>query len=837
MRKRQKQAIEDMIQTLFEAHDEIKRSVESSKAEQAMDLLGQCQEAAIQVGTGIEESEGEDIPTIGLLEKYCEQLYHFHQELSAAQQSQRQTTAANKVYKNLRKQLIQIETSIKHDIPVTLEAVFMPYKAAMWDSLEGVWQAAAEDESCDAYVVPIPYYDRNPDQSLGEIHYEGDLFPQYVPVTHYEEYNLKQRQPDLIFIHNPYDDRNLVTSVHPDFYSSRLKEYTDCLVYIPYFVLREIAPDDSRAVDLTKHYCTTPGVINADKVIVQSKAMEQIYVNVLAEQAGEQTRAYWEQKILGLGSPKLDKVRSIAKSELEIPEEWMERIQKPDGSWKKILLYNTSIGPLLQQREQMPDKMQEIFHIFQKKQDDIAFIWRPHPLIPATIESMLPALWQKYQGLMEAYQREGWGIYDNTPDVDRAVVLSDAYYGDWSSVIELYEQTEKPVMIQDVHAKTETGSRESTVTFNACRLWKGYLYFFSNTDSMFARLDLNTGEAEFLEPSMKHTYIGARVIGMTYSKDQYLYALETGGDHLMVMDLEKLEFQYIRVDCYQGSTDNYALITGHNDYIYIFPRSRNSIIRITADTLEKTELPIDADMGPADHSRDTFQYACQFKDKVLLISPSNHILVEFDMDSEHIERTDLPEQMADCIYMTWFDSKLWALTKEGTIKRFSEGLELEHYIKPKQGFELQEPHIGRIQVTHKNIVLLPNTGEDIFVVDLETEEISPYEDYPKDFQYMRSKNWAKYPDTCEDTESYYCSMKAANYLLKIGKQDGKLVWIKPNFPPEQERLKYYEKNHASIFDEANFSLQVLMDQTAQADAAYKTDHKQSKEIWETVKLE
>lgn len=113
-------------------------------------------------------------------------------------------------------------------MPVRYEAVFLPYKASMWDSLESVWLAAREDKDWDCHVIPIPYYDRNQDNSFGSIHYEGNLYPEYVPVTSFNEYNLEARHPDVIFIHNPYDECNHVTSVHPAFYSSRIKNYTDC---------------------------------------------------------------------------------------------------------------------------------------------------------------------------------------------------------------------------------------------------------------------------------------------------------------------------------------------------------------------------------------------------------------------------------------------------------------------------------------------------------------------------------------------------------------------------------------------------------------------------------
>ena len=62
---------------------------------------------------------------------------------------------------------------------------------------------------------------------------------------------------------------------------------------------------------------------------------------------------------------------------------------------------------------------------------------------------MRPQLWIEYEKLVKWYKEEGWGIYDDTSDVERAVVLSDAYYGDMSSLVPVYQQTGKTVMIQN----------------------------------------------------------------------------------------------------------------------------------------------------------------------------------------------------------------------------------------------------------------------------------------------------------------------------------------------------------------------------------------------------
>ena len=111
--------------------------------------------------------------------------------------------------------------------------------------------------------------------------------------------------------------------MHSRFFSNNLKKYTNELVYIPYFILDEIEPDDQERINNMKHFVWTPGVINADKVIVQSENMKQIYVNEFLKAAkanGLQgyhiDRKRLEAKFLGIGSPKIDKVLNTRKEDV-----------------------------------------------------------------------------------------------------------------------------------------------------------------------------------------------------------------------------------------------------------------------------------------------------------------------------------------------------------------------------------------------------------------------------------------------------------------------------------------------------------------------------------------
>jgi len=327
-----------------------------------------------------------------------------------------------------------------------IEVVFLPYKAAMWDSLESVWSAAVEDPQCDAYVIPIPYFDRSPDGALGQMHYEGSEYPDYVPVVDWRSYDIENQRPDIIYVHNPYDEYNPATSVHPDFYSKRLKEFTDMLVYIPYFV--------SVGDDVDKDFCVLPGTLYADRVVVQSEAVRQAYIREFKEAekifdcVGQFGNA--EEKFLTLGSPKFDKARTIRPEDCQIPDEWRRMIDKPDGTRKKVILYNTTFGSILKGDEKYLHKIRCVLEYFRGRYD-VVLLWRPHPLSAAAYKSMRPQFLQEYENIVSEYKQQRFGIYDDTPDVHRAIAMADAYYGDWSSLVALFEQTGKPVMIQDIN--------------------------------------------------------------------------------------------------------------------------------------------------------------------------------------------------------------------------------------------------------------------------------------------------------------------------------------------------------------------------------------------------
>lgn len=394
----------------------------NNNAQNELILLQDMQAAAIEIGEIVEKNQGEGQEVIRMLEDYCELLWKI---------SQSPMYEKIELCKALHKKLEAVSKQI-NNISVEFEIVFLPFKASMWDSLESVWLAAKEDSSCSVYVIPIPYFDKENDGSLGEMHYEGNRFPEYVPVTAWDQYDFENRHPDIIYIHNPYDQNNYITSVHPFFYSDSLREYTDKLVYIPYFVCSESTRADK---------CLLSGIYNADVVIVQSDKIKNEYIKFYREAAGEEVPV---NKYLALGAPKFDKVIRSSGVQNELTIQWKQRA----GS-RRIILYNTSLTTFLQHGEKAVEKLEAVFQYFTKR-DDVLLLWRPHPLCKESIKSMRPGLYEAYVKIEKEYLEKNIGIFDESEDIYSAISVADGYYGDSSSVLSLFGVTGKPICMQDV---------------------------------------------------------------------------------------------------------------------------------------------------------------------------------------------------------------------------------------------------------------------------------------------------------------------------------------------------------------------------------------------------
>lgn len=664
MRKEQKQQAEELLRQMEEAQEQIKKFIEHGRTLSAAELLEECQNGGITIGTLIEKTEGGGHPAVLLLEEYCELTYQIHEKLINGSDKE---INSNKIYKLLKQKLIRVENSLKNDIHVRIEAVFLPYKASMWDSLESVWKAADADEYCDAYVIPIPYFDKNPDGSFGMMHDESSQYPEYVPVTKYDTFDFGEHRPDLIFIHNPYDNANFVTSVHPFFYSENLKKFTDCLVYIPYY---------STTGGMAEGQSLCPAYWNVDYIIIQSGKFRKFFDSRIPD-----------GKFLALGSPKFDSVIHKCQNPPEPPCGWEEKM-----AGRKVYFYNTSIGGMLANTDAFLKKMRYVFDTF-KGRDDVCLLWRPHPLMDSSFDSMRRQYKAQYEALKREYAAHDIGILDETPDIENAIALSDAYIGDSAtSVTSLFGAAGKPLFIlnNNINTLPEKDDWRGEWLIPQFDIWGNDKYMITNNNQLWISGDRDYHYSFLMD-------LGDGYSGGGY----YLNAVEIGNKicvlprnarHLLIIENKEtrkigLREDFIRAGAFCGYYYN-------ERYIFLLPFRYPYIVRFD---VEKEQVSYLAGISQFNVRNVNGEWlsggVAPFGNSLVFASPSDSQFVFVDMDT-------LQVRMLAC--NTKYNTGTFVVMPE-----------------------------------HDNLWLLPMRGTTVTCWNPKTGDVDEYNGVPRDFRSIR----------------------------------------------------------------------------------------------------
>lgn len=429
MRKKKKEQIISLLQCYREAHSAIRKGIEEGRGEEAISLLVLCQEGMEKIERDTEQEPCGKTEREALFSSYQEALYSCY--LSLIKTEEENAEPGTSCLDRAEAYFSKIEEEIA-SIPVKTLHLFLPYKASMWDSMESVYFAALQDSSCEALVMPITYYEKE-DGKFGKRINERAEFPSEIETID-EGFSLEEAQPDVIYIHNPYDDKNILTSVDPRYYSFHLKDYTENLVYIPYYTTMGKAGFGSLFM---------PAYRYVHHIVVQSEEHKQR----LPKEVQEKARI--------LGSPKLDRTLAYSQNPPKIPEDW-KRIARG----RKIYYYNTVIEEMLGNPESFLQKMEEVFSLF-KENPKYCLLWRPHPLLESSFFSVDTAYRKRFLELKLRYLTEEIGIYDSSAEPERAVALSSVYLGDeTSSMAALFLAGGKPLFILDSTVSEERRQEE-----------------------------------------------------------------------------------------------------------------------------------------------------------------------------------------------------------------------------------------------------------------------------------------------------------------------------------------------------------------------------------------
>ena len=598
--------------------------------------------------------------------------------------------------------------------------VFLPYKASMWDSLESVWRAADADPGCEAIVVPIPYFERNPDQSLGQRHYEGDRLPPYVPIVDNETFDLAQEMPDIVYTYYPYDDGNMATSIDPRYYSFELRKYASVVMYVPYYAT-------SGGMLEGQGWCKA--YENYDCIVIQAEFLRRFFAPVIPD---------W--KIKALGSPKFDKVINCCQSPPPVPEAWSDRMHG-----RKVYFYNTSLSGLLENTPRFLKKMRYVFDTF-KRHPEVCLLWRPHPLVEDTMRSMRPWLYQEFLELKAQYIEEGWGIYDDTPDIEQTIALCDVYIGDaGTSVTSLFGVAGKQEFLLKNWLNEPPRAGD----------WRGEIFNFANL-SCEDWLVTENGNFYHAENHDHHyRYFGH--FSRWHSTYYHSQVLEIGGkayacpaNGLDILELkEGGTARQIPLNPFEGQPGAFAAAWSAADrYLFLVPFRYPAIVRYDTQTDETVYLDKVRSAGQEMDIREFFTAnqngvwhvggSNVWQGKLIMTTPLGNTVMLLDAETLAMSFVNLP-LAGGCSAVSVHDDELWFLPWYGghVVCWEPDSGKVSEYDGLPEGFQAvdanygaatgQTPFSSAAFPDPRHAILAPNRGNMFVSIDRESGKMSKWE--------------------------------------------------------------------------------------------------------------
>ena len=340
---------------------------------------------------------------------------------------------------NFDRSVIQERDISLWDVPHKRRVLFLAAGPMWWKSLEALYEKEKAAPDTEIRVVTLPMLFKDcygeivaSDVELALAAREGE-YPADLELTPWYEFAVEEYLPDRVYFQDIYDGENPVLTVPSMFYAKNVRQHTKELILVPPLCADDFTAEDRNDVYGMKHYVTAPGVVYADKVLIQTECIRNRYLEVLSAWAGEETKNYWEEK-------------------MRLRTEWVQqafgkKIKKMPE--KKNILFVIGANELAEYGEQAAAYLRGKLDILKENTEvlDVTFCLYPPDLADweESLREQVEPFIQEIEAALE------WGglcdLRENDPD--EIVEACDAYYGSPSPLVVEFVRAKKPVMIAD----------------------------------------------------------------------------------------------------------------------------------------------------------------------------------------------------------------------------------------------------------------------------------------------------------------------------------------------------------------------------------------------------
>ena len=429
------------LELIKEAHAYILTVLRSEEqgqgTDEVLELLNHCQTLVINVGSTAEIRLSNSMEIVHGLEKYCEMVFMLYNQLCSGDIPDAED-GIERGFSDCEHILSYISNN-KNELR---EVLFVCDRACHWEALHTIWEEKTADPGTHVTVVAMPYKYKDatgiaPD---GDWETDEDGYPAEIKLTPFDTYSVSDNHPDEIIYSFPYDSYSDVIAPQPDYYSQNMVKYTDFMVFVTPFKLREITNADLRSRYTLGKFILNPGLVYADKIVVQSEGIKNVFEELLSEMTDE---IDWQNKLFVGEYECTEDSRHGLDDTISGKGNSCKKAIGEDN--KRIILVYFS-GSMLYDHSDAIGKISDVIILMESRKDDIIPVWVHDKYAEQILKKHKPDTWREYKGLIKQVEESDVWRINHGDDYEKAARECDAFYGDAGVLMNKCREHGKAVM-------------------------------------------------------------------------------------------------------------------------------------------------------------------------------------------------------------------------------------------------------------------------------------------------------------------------------------------------------------------------------------------------------
>lgn len=441
-----------------------------------------------------------------------------------------------------------------------------------------------------------------------------------------------------------------------------------------------------------------------------------------------------QQRAQDVGLVAIDEIE-VREETKELPSDWLPFTMKADDSRKKVVLSANDPTVYAAYGDKALDKLEETLQAFEQVKDSVLLWWRPHPVMKKVLNQVSSELGERYQKILDCYKESGWGICDETDNIDRAVEACDIYYGDMNAILQPFQDAGKSVMLSVIDGGEEW--KENAERINEYRLFlsmsdfvedEKQIYFVNTNYNALVVADKETGK---ITRHVLLTGYHANIQNMhlqCVQRQNKIYFLPAGAQCLHIYDMESGEQKICDFLKQEEGADVPQDSWGYflrNDYVYLLPcRSGQGLWSLAAQEDE----PLPEEWWSISSDDGLLRHGTIDGERFYTLEVNSCRLHMTNIADHMIESVLLPDQNVQ--HVTYDGKNFWYTIKgvsdivcwnpeQGVVDRYLVSYDSYYLVGSLYGMETYQG----ICYAGGHLFLLSGEGSFLYVLDQEAREL------------------------------------------------------------------------------------------------------------------